>query len=137
MFESSEPQADDPRGRETILLVEDDAQVMQLVTSQMESLGYRVLAAANGQQALKLLSEDQSAALMFTDIVMPGGMNGRQLAHAALQLRPNLKVLYTSGYTQNAIVHHGRLDEGVQYLAKPYRRGDLARKLRQVLDKST
>jgi signal transduction histidine kinase/CheY-like chemotaxis protein len=125
---------DAPRGSETILLVEDDAQVMELVTAQMESLGYRVLGSADGTQALKLLSEDGSIALLFTDIVMPGGMNGRQLAHASLQIRPNIRILYTSGYTQNAIVHQGKLDQGVQYLAKPYRRGELAQKLRQVLD---
>ena len=129
-----DPQTEAPQGSETILLVEDDAQVMDLVTSQMESLGYRVLGAASGPHALKILSEDSSVALLFTDIVMPGGMNGRQLAHAALQIRPGIKILYTSGYTQNAIVHQGKLDQGVQYLAKPYRRSELAQKLRQVLD---
>jgi signal transduction histidine kinase/CheY-like chemotaxis protein len=129
-----EPQAEVPHGSETILLVEDDAQVMDLVTAQMESLGYRVLGAANGPHALRILAEDSSIALLFTDIVMPGEMNGRQLAHAALQTRPDIKVLYTSGYTQNAIVHQGKLDQGVQYLAKPYRRSELAQKLRQILD---
>ena len=71
--------------------------------------------------------------LLFTDVVMPGGMNGRALAEAACALRPTLKVLYTSGYTENAIVHHGRLDPGVHLLAKPYRRGELALKIRAVL----
>ena len=129
-----DPQAEAPQGSETILLVEDDAQVMDLVTTQMESLGYRVLGAASGPYALKILSEDSSVALLFTDIVMPGGMNGRQLAHAALQIRPDIRILYTSGYTQNAIVHQGKLDQGVHYLAKPYRRSELAQKLRQILD---
>jgi CheY-like chemotaxis protein len=129
-----DPEAEAPHGSETILLVEDDPQVSDLVTTQMESLGYRVLAAANGPDALKILTEESSVAMLFTDIVMPGGMNGRQLAHAALQIRSGLKILYTSGYTQNAIVHEGKLDQGVQYLAKPYRRSELAQKLRQVLD---
>jgi PAS domain S-box-containing protein len=127
---------EDPRGHEIILVVEDDAEVMKLVSSQMESLGYRVITAANGPQALEILNADHSLNLLFTDIVMPGGMNGRQLAEAARKIRPGLKVLYTSGYTRNAIVHQGRLDQGVKYLAKPYRRSDLARKLRQVLDAS-
>ena len=131
---SIDPQAEAPHGSETILLVEDDAQVMDLVITQMESLGYRVLGAASGPHALKILAEDSSVALLFTDIVMPGGMNGRQLAHAALQTRPDIKILYTSGYTQNAIVHQGKLDQGVHYLAKPYRRSELAQKLRQILD---
>ncbi|HVR67296.1 MAG TPA: response regulator, partial [Verrucomicrobiae bacterium] len=131
---SIDPQAEAPHGSETILLVEDDAQVIDLVTTQMESLGYHVLTAANGPHALKILAEENSVALLFTDIVMPGGMNGRQLAHAALQIRPAIKILYTSGYTQNAIVHQGKLDQGVHYLAKPYRRTELAQKLRQILD---
>jgi CheY-like chemotaxis protein len=71
--------------------------------------------------------------LLFTDVIMPGGMNGRQLAVEALKRKPGLKVLYTSGYTEDAIVHHGRLDEGVLLLAKPYRRSDLARLIRTAL----
>ncbi len=71
--------------------------------------------------------------LLFTDVIMPGGMNGRELAEAALAIKPKLKVLYTSGYTENAIVHQGRLDPGVQLLSKPYRRADLERKIRDVL----
>lgn len=74
--------------------------------------------------------------LLFTDTVMPGTMNGRQLADLARQLRPGIKVLFTSGYTENAIVHHGRLDRGVHLLNKPYRRQELAAKVRKVLDEA-
>ena len=72
--------------------------------------------------------------LLFTDVIMPGGMNGRQLADEVMSRRPDAKVLFTSGYAENAIVHHGRLDEGVQVLAKPYRKIELAKKLRDILD---
>jgi len=89
-----------------------------------------VLEAPCGADALGLIENDDSIDLLFTDVVMPGGMSGRQLADAARQRRPGLRVLYTSGYTENAIVHHGRLDPGVMLLPKPYRRADLARAVR-------
>jgi PAS domain S-box-containing protein len=123
-----------PRGAEAVLLVEDDTQVREHAARLLESLGYRVLAAPDGPSALALLREGKAVDLLFTDVVMPGGMNGRELADAARALRPGLPVLFTSGYTENAIVHHGRLDRGVLLLAKPYRRGELAAKLRQALD---
>ncbi len=126
-----------PRGRETILVVEDDTLVRQHVVSALETLGYRVLGAANGPEALEVLRTTDDLDLLFTDVVMPGGMNGRELADAARELRPNLPVLFTSGYTEDAIVHHGRLDPGVQLLRKPYRRQELAAKLRQVLNGRT
>jgi len=125
---------DEPRGVETVLLVEDEDMVRAYARDQLLALGYQVLAAADGAQALALLDSRSDIALLFTDIVLPGGLNGRQVAEAALQRRPGLKVLYTSGYSENAIVHHGRLDRGVQLLNKPYRRIDLARKVRAVLD---
>jgi len=118
---------------EHLLVVEDDPHVRQNVVSMVRSLGYRVTEARNAAEALVLLDEVDDFALLFTDIVMPGGMNGRDLAMAALVRRPGLRVLYTSGYTENAIVHQGRLDPGVQLLSKPYRRQDLATKLRAVL----
>jgi CheY-like chemotaxis protein len=116
------------------LLVEDDEKVRRLVLSQLKSLGYHVLEARNGVQALEILAQGDPIDLLFTDVVMPGGISGRQLADAARQRRPNLKVLFTSGYTEDAIVHHGRLDPGVQLLAKPYRRSELARRTRSILD---
>jgi PAS domain S-box-containing protein len=123
----------DLRGTATLLVVEDDDLVRRFATDLLRGLGYEVLAAENGVAALGLLRGRDDVELLFTDVVMPGGMNGRQLADAALALRPHMKVLFTSGYTENAIVHHGRLDRGVYLLAKPYRAVDLARKLRAML----
>jgi PAS domain S-box-containing protein len=122
-----------PRGTETILVVEDDTLVRGYVIAQLESLGYTTLPAADGVAALALVDKGVAFDLLFTDVIMPGGMNGRQLADAIRKRRPSLNVLYTSGYTENAIVHHGRLDPGVALLNKPYRKSDLARKIRDVL----
>ena len=121
-------------GQERILVVEDDAMVRAHLVGQLEDLGYQVVAAEAGQPALDILNSGEDFDLLFTDIIMPGGMNGRQLAEAAVQLRPGLKVLFTSGYTETAIVHQGRLDPGVHLLSKPYRRKDLAAKVREVLE---
>ena len=123
-------------GREHILAVEDDELVRSHVVSLLESLGYRVTQAASGPEALQILTHTFDIDLLFTDVVMPGGVNGRQLAEQALALCPHLKILYTSGYTENAIVHHGRLDRGVNLLSKPYRRNELANKVRKVLDET-
>jgi signal transduction histidine kinase len=120
-------------GHESILVVEDDALVRNYVMSQIQSLGYRAIAAVNGTEALALLDRGASFDLLFTDVVMPGGMNGRELAAKVRRRRPGTRVLYTSGYTENAIMHHGRLDPGVALLNKPYRLADLARKIREVL----
>src|SRR5262249_23022605 len=117
-----------------ILVVEDDEMVRNYVIAQLDGLGYATLAAANAAEALRLIDEGARFDLLFTDVIMPGGMNGRELADEAIRRRPSIKVLYTSGYTENAIVHHGRLDPGVALLNKPYRKTDLARKIRQVLD---
>jgi CheY-like chemotaxis protein len=126
--------SDHPRGGEIVLVVEDDADVRRHVVSQVKDLGYRVIEAADGPQALRLLDDGAPVDLLFTDVVMPEGMTGRQLADAAILRRPNLKIVFTSGYTENAIVHQGKLDPGVHFLVKPYRRQDLARKLREALD---
>jgi signal transduction histidine kinase len=120
-------------GAETILVVEDDEPLRQYAVEILSELGYRVLDAPSGTAALKIL-EAEPVDLLFTDIVMPGGMNGRELAQTATQRWPKLKVLYTTGYTRNAIVHHGRLDAGVHMIGKPYLLTDLSAKLRELMD---
>jgi PAS domain S-box-containing protein len=120
-------------GDEKILIVEDDALVRQYVVTQIRSLGYTALEAANAAEALIIIDADKDIDLLFTDVIMPGNMNGRQLADEAARRRPDLKTLFTSGYTENAIVHHGRLDSGVLLLAKPYRKSELAKMLRTAL----
>jgi signal transduction histidine kinase len=121
------------RGDESILIVEDDALVREYVVTQITGLGYDTLAASNAAEALAIIDGPERIDLLFTDVIIPGTMNGRQLAIEALRRRQGLKVLYTSGYTENAIVHHGRLDAGVLLLAKPYLRADLARMIRTAL----
>jgi signal transduction histidine kinase len=120
-------------GDEFILLVEDDALVREYVVTQINRFGYHTLAASNGAEALAIIDRDERIDLLFTDVILPGGMNGRELATEALKRRPGLKVLYTSGYAENALVHHGRLDSGVLLLPKPYISSDLARMLRTAL----
>jgi len=102
-------------------------------TKEVGSLGYKTIAAVNAADALALVDAGAKFDLLFTDVIMSGPMNGRQLAVEMAGRASGLKVLYTSGYTENAIVHHGRLDPGVQLLAKPYRKSDLARAIRQAL----
>ncbi|MBT1511732.1 PAS domain S-box protein [Bradyrhizobium sp. SRL28] len=125
--------ADIEGGNETVLIVEDDTLVRRYVMTQIGSLGYTTLEAANASDALRFIDDVPAIDLLFTDVIMPGTMNGRQLVDEALKRRPGLKTLFTSGYTENAIVHHGRLDSGVLLLAKPYRKSELARMLRLAL----
>jgi signal transduction histidine kinase len=120
-------------GHETILVVEDDHLVRAFVVSQIQSLGYLTLAAVNAAEAMVVINSPQEINLLFTDMIMPGSMNGRQLADAALRQRAALKILFTSGYSNEAIIHHGHLDADVLLLAKPYRRSDLARMIRMAL----
>ena len=120
-------------GTESILVVEDDTLVRNFVAAQLNSLGYQVLTAGNAAEALIVIDSVEHLDLLFTDVIMPGAMNGRLLADEARRRRPSLKVLFTSGYTENAIVHHGRLDPGVLLLSKPYRKSDLARLVREAL----
>lgn len=120
-------------GTETILVVEDDAQVRETVVEMLTDLGYRVLKAQDGQSALIILQSGIPVDLLFTDVVMPGPVRSPELARQAKALLPDIEVLFTSGYTENAIVHGGRLDPGVKLLSKPYRREDLARKIRHML----
>lgn len=120
-------------GSETILVVEDDLEVQYTTVETLTSLGYKVLRANDGQSALNILQSGLAIDLLFTDVVMPGPLRSPDLARHAKQLLPGIEVLFTSGYTQNAIVHGGRLDPGVELISKPYRREDLARKIRQML----
>jgi CheY-like chemotaxis protein len=121
-------------GQETILLVEDDRDVRAYSAEVLRELGYRVIEAYDGPSALRLLRNESKVDLLFTDIVLPGGQTGAQVAAEAMTLRPRLKVLFTTGYARNAIVHHGRLDPGVQLITKPFTYADLAAKVRDVLD---
>lgn len=125
---------DFPGGNERILVIEDDPMVREHVGRQLRSLGYHVTEGADGNFAIQRLREGHRFDLLFTDVVMPGGMNGRDLAAAAQAVCPGLKVLYTSGYSENAIVHDGRLDPHVQLLSKPYRKKELAVRVRRTLD---
>jgi len=120
-------------GHETILVVEDDRLVRDYVLTQLRSLGYVALEAANAAEALAIVKAGHAFDLLFTDVIMPGVLNGRQLADELQEIKPGLKVLFTSGYTENAIIHHGRLDSGVLLLAKPYRKSEMAVMIRTAL----
>ncbi|WP_295994107.1 PAS domain S-box protein [Rugamonas sp.] len=137
MLAEVRPEPEPPRpvsgGTETVLVAEDDAGVRATVVDMLSALGYRVLQADGGEQALRLLRDGAAVDLLFTDVVMPGPLRSPDLALRARALLPDIAVLFTSGYPQNAIVHEGRLDAGVELLSKPYRREDLARKLSHML----
>jgi PAS domain S-box-containing protein len=117
---------------EVILVVEDEDRIREVTTEALRELGYTVLNTASAKQALQILESRPEIGLLFTDIVMPD-MNGRRLAEAALELRPSLKVLYTTGYTRNAVVHNGVLDPDVNFIAKPFTIDQLGQKIRDVL----
>ncbi|MGN6653287.1 PAS domain-containing protein [Trinickia sp.] len=118
---------------ETILVVEDDESVRAATRDMLRELGYRVVMAEDGVSALRMLAERPEIRLLFTDVGLPGGMNGRQLADAVRARRPELPVLFTTGYARNAIVHHGRLDPGINLLSKPFTYAELADKLSRML----
>jgi CheY-like chemotaxis protein len=123
-----------PAGRvqELVLVVEDESAVRKFAVAALRDLGYTVRHAGTGEEALKLLEQMGGVTLLFTDVVMPG-MSGRQLADAARHAHPELRVLYTTGYTQNAIVHNGTLDQDAELISKPFTVDQLARKVRKVL----
>jgi PAS domain S-box-containing protein len=120
-----------PRGSETILVVEDDARVRRIATARLRSLGYQIIEADNGASALAMLSAHLDVAMIFTDVVMPGGMSGDELAEAALAARPEVKILFTSGYAEPAVAREGLGAEA--WLKKPYTAAELARKIREIL----
>ncbi|HEX9213703.1 MAG TPA: PAS domain S-box protein [Bradyrhizobium sp.] len=121
-----------PRGYETILIAEDDPFVRSSAIRRVESLGYRVVAAINGKEALQRLRTDPSIDMLFTDIVMPGGMSGWELADQARRIRPALPVLFTSGYALETLVEQGRAEAQAVVLTKPYRKAELAQRLRDA-----
>lgn len=123
-----------PTGDETILVVEDDPDVRAFVASALGVLGYTIMEVGDGPSALASMEKIPKIDLLFTDVVLPAGMNGRELADEIRKRDPDIKLLYTSGYTDNAIVHHGRLDAGTQLLTKPYTRVSLALRVRSILD---
>jgi PAS domain S-box-containing protein len=123
-----------PYGTETILVVEDDPLVHDFVLAQLHSLGYSTIAVTTGAAALAVVTSGRAFDLLFTDVIMPGGMTGKELADEVRRLRPGMRVLYTSGYTDNAMAVHGRIDHAAQLLAKPYRRSELAQMVRAALD---
>ena len=120
-------------GTETILVAEDDEAVRAIVVEMLADLGYGVLTAKDAAGALEIIEGEAEIDLLFTDVVMPGAMKSTEMVRRARRLRPDLAVLFTSGYTENSIVHDGRLDAGVELLSKPYTRDQLARKIRHVL----
>lgn len=128
-----QPAAPAGGGNEKILVAEDDPLVRKYVSTQLTHLGYRVVIAASGREALAELDKGFAPDLLFTDVIMSGGMNGRQLADEVVKRRPGTRVLFMSGYTEDAILHQGRLDPGVLLLPKPFRKADLARMIRVAL----
>jgi CheY-like chemotaxis protein len=124
------PEAD----KERILVVEDEPQVLQFVTSQLVTLGYEVTAVSVARDALEMIEQGRRFDLLFSDVVLPQGMSGVELARRTRLLCPDMKVLLTSGYPEEAFEHHGRPDAGTLLLRKPYRRRELAETLRRVLD---
>ena len=130
------PPPDRLQGSETILLVEDEEAVRILARKTLRSYGYHILEAANGEEAIRIVQEGpEKIHLLLTDVVMPG-MSGREVAERISPLFPEMKVLYISGYTDSAIVHHGILDPGTALLLKPFKPDALAQKVRGVLDQS-
>ncbi|WP_426031387.1 ATP-binding protein [Caulobacter sp. DWP3-1-3b2] len=122
------------RGTETVLLIEDDENVRAYSSGVLRELGYCVLEASDARTALAALDEHPEVQLLFTDVVLPGGTHGGKLADEARRRRPGINVLFTSGYTRNAIVHNGRLDPGVQLITKPFTYEELAERVRRGLD---
>ncbi|MFN4283404.1 MAG: ATP-binding protein [Alphaproteobacteria bacterium] len=128
--------APDRAAGETILVVEDDELVRGTVERMLKELGFKTILAATAEEALPILESGRPFDLLFTDVVLPGKMGGRELSERAHALRPGLPVIFSSGYTQNSIIHQGRLDADIELLSKPYKKQDLARRLRAVLDRA-
>lgn len=141
-YDSSEKshadQNDLPGGEETILIVDDEEDLLRLAEQYLAQLGYRTMAAGNPQEALMLLQKHgDEIDLLFTDVVMPGNTNGYTLAEQAVELRPELKVLMTSGFTASTVLQNGQARFTAELLTKPYRKGNLAQRVRALLDQES
>jgi len=121
---------------ETVLVVDDEQTVRLLMSDLLQDAGYRVLEAPDGPSGLKILQSETRVDFLLTDVGLPGGMNGRQVADAARVLRPNLKVLFVTGYAENAVIGNGHLEPGMQVITKPFSMEDLAAKVRKMIDSS-
>ena len=132
-IEKEVPQPAKTTGSETILIVEDDPQVRSFVSETLSELNYRVLSASDAETALEVLDERSDIDLVLTDVVLPG-MNGKALSAEIQKRCPDIHIIFMTGYSRNAIVHHGRLDAGVQLLQKPLTQSMVAAKIRRVLD---
>ncbi len=130
------PKLEPARTGETILVVEDEENVRNFSAEVLADAGYTVLAAENAASAIEMLTETANVDMLFTDVVLTGNMNGRALADQISRLRPGIAVLYTTGYTRNAIIHHGRLDEGIDFIGKPFTASALTQTVRRVLDRA-
>jgi PAS domain S-box-containing protein len=124
------------RQAEKILVVDDDDDVRQVAVRQLTSLGYRVVDRSNGADALKAIADIPDIALLFVDVVMPNGLGGKEVARRAVEIRPDLKILFASGYFEGALASRGEIDQDVEFLVKPYRKRDLAEKIQHVLGTS-
>ena len=118
---------------ETVLVVDDEPTVRMLVTEVLEDLGYTAIEAADGPAGLKVLRSDVRIDLLVTDVGLPGGMNGRQVADAGRAVRPELRVLFITGYAENAVLSHGHLDPGMHVLTKPFAMEALARRIKELI----
>lgn len=136
VIEGPVPEDTVSRGSETILVVEDDKMLRRYAVKQLARLGYNVIKASTGEEALVQLEQNSNVDLLFTDVIMPGDMTGRDLAEECQRRAPNIKVLYTSGYAEDSIMHHERVDPSVHFLTKPYGGQDLAVSIRKVLESS-
>ncbi|MDX2486912.1 MAG: ATP-binding protein [Gammaproteobacteria bacterium] len=123
-----------PRGQETILVVDDELSLLELANETLQAQGYTVLTASNGKQALEILAQEPTIELLFSDVLMPGGINGYQLSEQACLMRPDLKVMLTSGYTGMAIAHNGQARFNATLLSKPYTLMKLTHRVREMLD---
>jgi CheY-like chemotaxis protein len=127
-----EPAAEAPPGARCILVVEDDEDLRTLFTTQVESLGHIALSAGTGADAIELMTSGHTIDLLLTDVILPGGLSGRDVADAAARYRPDMPVIFMSGYTRNSVIHNGRLDPDVTLLQKPFRRRDLEKALNKA-----